>query len=79
MREKKHFKYSKSNIYCKKEHIVVSPMIINKIKYSVDELFYWKVWTHQRCGAGAEKPPYFGGAGAGAVIFVKKRLRLRTS
>ena len=28
----------------------------------------------QRCGAGAAEPPYF--AGAGAVIFVKKRLRV---
>ena len=27
-------------------------------------------------GAGAVEPPYF--AGAGAIIFVKKRLRLRT-
>ena len=28
---------------------------------------------------GAVEPPYFAGAGAGAVIFVKKRLRLRVS
>ncbi len=27
---------------------------------------------------GAQEPPYFAGAGAGTVIFVKKRLRLRT-
>ena len=32
----------------------------------------------QCCGAGDVEPPYFNGAGAGAVIFVKRRLRLRT-